>query len=309
MNSQLMELTTRPIIGILSVDIPPNIKKELNATAQSNIPTSYVKYVEMGGARAVPIFINRDDEYYKQLFKKVNGILFPGGSVSLDTSGYATAAVILYDLAVQENEKGIYFPLWGTCLGFEMLSQLIANGSFLKNCSAQDIAVPLEMTQGFYRSRLFRSIPPTILNSVITRNVTANFHRRCLPPQNENPNASLWSLIHVLSTNKDINGSSFVSTFEDKRYPFYGVQWHPEKNNFEWTKEEHNIPHDDEAIQVAQYFANFFIREARRNGHKYENITEEEAAVISNYNNQNYYFFHNVTTTMKERYIFFKETQ
>ena len=37
------------------------------------------------------------------------------------------------------------------------------------------------------------------------------------------------SMFDVLSTNKDKKGTAFVSTIEAKKYPFYGVQWHPEK--------------------------------------------------------------------------------
>ena len=43
-------------------------------------------------------------------------------------------------------------------------------------------------------------------------------------------------------------------------YPFYGVQWHPEKNNFEWSLNE-NIPHSDHATVISQTAANFFVQE------------------------------------------------
>ena len=34
----------------------------------------------------------------------------------------------------------------------------------------------------------------------------------------------------------------YISTVEAKKYPVLGLQWHPEKNSFEWTKHK-NIPH------------------------------------------------------------------
>jgi gamma-glutamyl hydrolase len=34
----------------------------------------------------------------------------------------------------------------------------------------------------------------------------------------------------VIATNKDENGIKFISIVESKLYPFYGVQFHPEKN-------------------------------------------------------------------------------
>ena len=45
--------------------------------------------------------------------------------------------------------------------------------------------------------------------------------------------------------------------------PIYGVQFHPEKNIFEWGEKEKidAIPHWKEAIQAAQYLASFFVDE------------------------------------------------
>ena len=52
----------------------------------------------------------------------------------------------------------------------------------------------------------------------------------------------------------------FVSSAYD--YPFYGTQWHPEKNSFEWTTFE-AINHSKEAVLVTQYVANFFVDQGR----------------------------------------------
>jgi hypothetical protein len=60
--------------------------------------------------------------------------------------------------------------------------------------------------------------------------------------------------------NNDSQGLEFVSSFEHKKYPIYGVQFHPEKNAFEWKKTNNN-PHTANAILVQQYFANFFVNE------------------------------------------------
>lgn len=46
---------------------------------KSFIVASYVKSMESAGARVVPIFLDRDPEYYNTLVHSVNGILFPGG--------------------------------------------------------------------------------------------------------------------------------------------------------------------------------------------------------------------------------------
>ena len=66
----------------------------------------------------------------------------------------------------------------------------------------------------------------------------------------------------VTAISKDTQGLEFVSSFEHKQYPIYGVQFHPEKNAYEW-KVTFKIPHTSNAILVGQYFANFFISEGK----------------------------------------------
>lgn len=45
------------------------------------------------------------------------------------------------------------------------------------------------------------------------------------------------------------------------KYPFYAVAFHPEKVMFDWTPYKIPIPHSGDAIQVSQFFCNFFINE------------------------------------------------
>jgi gamma-glutamyl hydrolase len=56
---------------------------------------------------------------------------------------------------------------------------------------------------------------------------------------------------------------------EAKDYPFYGTQWHPEKNNFEWSQnaDYSNLDHSPDAIAASQATAGFFLSEARRSPH------------------------------------------
>lgn len=67
---------------------------------------------------------------------------------------------------------------------------------------------------------------------------------------------------------------------EAKRYPFVGLQFHPEKNAFEW---ERNDPHSSSAIYSARYFYDWFVNECRKNKHVYTNITALENELIYNY--------------------------
>jgi gamma-glutamyl hydrolase len=42
---------------------------------------------------------------------------------------------------------------------------------------------------------------------------------------------NFWSLVATGTTPQN---EKFVSSYQGLKYPFYGVQFHPEKNPFEW---------------------------------------------------------------------------
>ena len=46
-----------------------------------------------------------------------------------------------------------------------------------------------------------------------------------------------------LSWNWDRNSLEYLSSIEAISYPFIGVQFHPEKNIYEWSSREPRIPH------------------------------------------------------------------
>jgi len=58
----------------------------------------------------------------------LNYIIIGGGS-SLDRTQLFYAGQYLYNLAIQANAQGDYFPIFGHCLGFELLS-MITSGDF-----------------------------------------------------------------------------------------------------------------------------------------------------------------------------------
>ena len=88
----------------------------------------------------------------------------------------------------------------------------------------------------------------------------------------------------VLSVNKDENGIEFISTMEAKAYPFFGSQFHPEKNPFEWKRAA--CPHSMTSIRASQDLANFFVEETRRNCHKFKSATNEHKSLIYNFQPQ-----------------------
>ncbi|KAM3592932.1 uncharacterized protein V6R79_001958 [Siganus canaliculatus] len=265
----------RPIIGVLAQEV--HLPKP-NQTAY--IAASYVKYLEAAGARVVPVMINQTQDEYKKLFNSINGILYPGGGVSIVSSGYERAAKIFYELAIEANKRGDYFPIWGTCLGFEQLMYLTSGDSVLSHTNTSGVLLPLKFTDEAKDSRLFQGFPADLIQDLASKPITENSHQWSLGTLTYNTNEKLKRFYKVLSTNTD-GTIEFVSTVEAYDYPFYGTQWHPEKNAFEWTKPY--IAHSRSAVKTTFYMAEFFVTEARKSMHHFLSAEEETNALIYNY--------------------------
>ncbi|KAE9458008.1 hypothetical protein C3L33_10069, partial [Rhododendron williamsianum] len=72
----------------------------------------------------------------------------------------------------------------------------------------------------------------------------------------------LCNFFKILTNSADSDNKVYVSTVQARNYPVTAFQWHPEKNAFEWGLSM--IPHSEDAVQVTQYVANFFVSEARK---------------------------------------------
>jgi gamma-glutamyl hydrolase len=254
--------SSTPVIGILS---QPFINSD-NET-EYFIAGSYVQWLEAAGARsiAIPYDSTNVDEYFPQ----INGLFFPGGGID----EIPNSAWRLWELALDANSVGHFFPVWGTCLGFEYMV-MMASGMGLAAMShgfdATNISLPLELTSSeslLYRQTRIREI-------ALTQNVTMNNHHLGLSLDTFASSPDLAAMFHATSVNTDRQGRSFVSTIEPiypDLHPFYGVQYHPEKNLFEYgTYPDTNVPyeaihHDPDAIDFSLHLARFFVNLTNRN--------------------------------------------
>ncbi|XP_062986836.1 gamma-glutamyl hydrolase [Elgaria multicarinata webbii] len=271
-------INDRPIIGILAQETD---FKSFQKFGSSYIGASYVKFLESAGARVVPVRLNRSDEEYDKIFHSVNGILYPGGGVDLETSEFSRVAKIFYNKALEANDRGDYFPIWGTCLGHQLLSYLTSGEDLLTWTNTDGFAFPLNFSQGAQDRRMFKDFPDNLLQAMASEPLTSNFHFWSLSVQNFTNNEKLRMFYKILTTNVH-NNVDFISTMEAYRYPIYGVQWHPEKNPYEW-KNSPGIPHSQPAIEVTYFTADFFVNEARKSNHHFPSKKDETSALIYNF--------------------------
>ncbi|XP_047504186.1 gamma-glutamyl hydrolase A-like isoform X4 [Pieris napi] len=278
-------LNDRPIIGVLSQEQSKHLHSKFpDENYTSYIAASYVKHVEAAGARVVPILIGKNRKYYEDLMKKINGVFLPGGATFFNQSnGFADAGQHIYEIAQEMNRSGDYFPIFGTCLGFELLI-ILASGRGEKENRVKCYSfrnLSLNFTKDFRSSKMFKDATEDIIRILETEDITVNAHQFCILDENLKSH-NLTKDWRVTSHSKDDNGTSFIATIEHTRYPFYGVQFHPEKIAYEW-KASKNYPHTMNALHTNRYFMDFFVSECRKNNHRFPSTKEENDYLIYKY--------------------------
>ncbi|KAJ7549004.1 hypothetical protein O6H91_07G036200 [Diphasiastrum complanatum] len=275
----------RPLIGILSqpgdgdgykiIDsLAPNDPRRFNL---SYIAASYVKFVEAGGARAVPLIYNEPEE---SLSKEV---VLVCKLVPFTTLPRSYSSVWPAQMALRANDEGDYFPVFGTCLGYELLSVIVSQDHHLmEEFKALAQPAPLLFSSDLAKQQsMFSWFPEDILQKITHENLAMENHKWGVSPEKWSATGPLADFFEVLTTTPDQENKLYVSTIQGRKYPVTGVQWHPEKNAFEWGIA--TIPHSLEAIEITQSVANFLVSEARKSSHSPSSMEEEDALLIYNY--------------------------
>jgi gamma-glutamyl hydrolase len=227
----------RPVIGILSL---PN--DEWPSNGRSQFPASYVKFLEAGGSRVVPIPFDLSPAALSTLLSQLNGALFTGGAAAFTTpsgalSQYARTASAIFNESVAAAGAGETWPLWGTCLGFELISFLAAEGSSVLTTgwASENLTAVVDWAPQAAASRLWSSDATRAVFA--TQRIAFNAHTQGVAPEAFAAAPALASRFTALGTSVDRTGKAFVSTMEGKALPIYATQWHPEKALFEWPED------------------------------------------------------------------------
>jgi gamma-glutamyl hydrolase len=163
-----------PIIGIYTQDSDyPGYE---NFTY---IAASYVKSIEMAGAQVVPIFYHYNTNQLADILSQINGVVFPGGDMSIDISNQWTANTkYILEYAMDQNNKGNVYPIWATCLGFEALavitSQVRNNMSTLSRVHGEEGTHRLTLT--VQNSTLFSGMSKNLLDDITAGDGLYYFH-------------------------------------------------------------------------------------------------------------------------------------
>ena len=228
-------------VGIITI---PHSKK--TKYGDTHIMKPYVDWFEERGVHVVPIpYDTTEHEFY---FRQINGLFIPGGETTyiMRNRTFVNSVTTFFELSFQ---KGEYFPIWGTCFGFQLLMFIIGGFTKLKRHSNHSLT-PIHITRDGLASKLFGSFSNRYQYYLQHYNSTSNNNEYGISPKDFEDNLHLSRFYNILATSIDEHKKEYVVAIESKYYPIYGVQWHPERQ------------------KTTGPFINFFISELKKNKHR-----------------------------------------
>ena len=114
----------------------------------------YAQFVEGSGARVIPILDTESDADTLDKLGKINGVLLPGGA---GDGEYEAKARYIYEQAIEMNDSGEFFPLWGICQGYKYFAVIAADegASVLTHLESHDISIPITFQVDPAQTKMF----------------------------------------------------------------------------------------------------------------------------------------------------------
>lgn len=197
------------------------------------------KYFQNNGCTVV--VAPRDETLIPAFLKSIHCLVVPGGSNHQTKSKTAKLARTYFEHIMASMPT---LPVLGICMGFQIIVSYIAqqNWDALKT-NVESIKTSLKL------DRVSSAAPSKLLKGVDTKSTLYSFnnHEAILHEK--------FLAIHALlnffdiKTTTTFRGHKYVSTIEGKAFPWFAVQWHPEKPGYEWSPNQ-NITRDPRTLRA-----------------------------------------------------------
>ena len=187
---------------------------------------------------------------------------------------------------MKQNDAGNVFPIWSVCLGYETVAVITSgntnNMSTLSPVRGEiNVINTMKFVNSSDRGYIFGDLPERLIQKLTTgQGVMFYDHNWIVSMDTYNNNKNLSSFWKVITETTSPYNERFVALWEARKYPFYGVQFHPEKNSFEWKI---NADRSFDAIQIEQIMGNKFIEKARQSKSAFTSYDEYQKTSIYNF--------------------------
>jgi len=239
---------------------------------------AYVTFFEAAGARVIPLIVGEPHEVTTEKLKKLNGVFLPGG----DGDYFAFGRTVM-DLVINYNDHGLFYPVFGVCMGFENMMGYAADAGqqIIGSYILHNVSLPLEFVVEPSTSKLWTALGDDYIKFE-QNSMTFNSHDHGVDPESFTNDKGLAQMYRLLTVSYDPNdGRTFTSSVEAFDYPFVGLQFHPEKT-MAMFNDNIGIDHSWQSIVSNRYFADRFMQWARQNTNRWGDFATVQEAIISN---------------------------
>lgn len=283
-SSNLYQINTYPIFPtILAVSLPL-INKEKSSFfdySQSRLENSFFRWLQASGADVVLVHPwTSVNEINLLLETKVNGVLFQGNPLNIDTSSsYYSLIRLIYNKVIAINDNGTKLPLLVIGDDCSLLSAIIANDdTSVVTTLSEDNKVIHPSNLNFYLSLdktiILKEFSQSYSQVFETKNILPNSLGKFISVINLIKNRYLSNFFKIIATSKDNDGQEYVSIAEGKKYPVIMITFHPEFIGFE-NGNELLVPESLESYYAARFIGNGFIFYGRKNNENQFTVEEK----------------------------------
>ena len=264
-------------IGILSQPTSVTMKLQYYHPSENwtYVTGSYVDWI--GSTGALPIFIpfDIDRERLEFILSNLDGVLLPGGGADLKRpdnkalpTNYQLTVQFVIEWAKKRNDEGKYYPIFGTCLGFENFVIAFAGqtSALEEDLDDENTAHSVQTNVNFDKSHFWGMVGLDRAKKVFQTDSVYYTHSLGIRLTSWQKNKLLMDNFEVLATSNTKVGITFVALVEHKKYPFVANQWHAEKTLFERGQLYSFLDRSDEAAELMRNVALAFIRGIRTKG-------------------------------------------